>query len=114
MGYLYHITTEALWEEALNTGTYRNPAQAQEGFLHLSTRAQLAASLEMHFAAHTDVVILRLVERQLGQWLKWEPVPGRPEPMPHLYHLLNLEWVDDVELLSRQPDGNWDWEDFMW
>lgn len=114
MGYLYHITTEALWETALNTGTYRHPSQAQDGFLHLSTREQLAETLDLHFADIEDVVVLRLSERNLKPYLQWETVPTRPTPMPHLHHLLNLEWVEDVELLSRMPDGSWDWEDFAW
>src|SRR5690606_7600392 len=46
---ILHVTTPAAWAATRRAGEIRPPSLATEGYVHCSTRAQLAATLERHF-----------------------------------------------------------------
>lgn len=72
-----------------------SPDDLRDGFIHLSTAAQAAGTLEKHFAGQTGLVGIRCDPARLGDALRWEPSRGGAL-FPHLYRPLTLE---DVELL---------------
>ena len=109
-GFIYHLVPPAVWEKALLEGRYKPASLASEGFIHLSTEAQLFESARIHLSGFEELVVLRVVVRHLRDELKWEE--GRDgELFPHLYGELPFESVDDTLVLVRQEDGSFAWED---
>lgn len=111
---IYHITTHALWDKALNEGkdkgSYSHPTFAAEGFIHCSTREQVLETLEAHFQQEKEVLLLVIPEKQVKNILKWE-VSRNGQEFPHLYGRIPLAAIVDVEILLRDEEGIWVLED---
>jgi uncharacterized protein (DUF952 family) len=91
------------WRIAQGAGAYTGSADdRRDGFIHLSTSAQLAGTLARHFADASDLMLVALDSDRLGGALKWEP--GRDgENFPHLYSDLDLAsvlWTSAIPLKS--------------
>lgn len=56
----------------------------RDGYIHLSTAAQVAGTLARHFAGRSDLVILEVDAAAIAADLKWEPARGGAL-FPHLY-----------------------------
>jgi uncharacterized protein (DUF952 family)/O-methyltransferase involved in polyketide biosynthesis len=73
------------WRDAVAAGVYRGSAvDVRDGFIHLSTETQLAATLRRHFVGQYDLVLVGLDPRELGDALRWESSRGG-DLFPHLY-----------------------------
>ena len=92
---IFHLTTPDEWAVAQDTGSVVPAGFAAEGFVHCSTGAQLAGTIERHFAGQPELVLLRLHPNEVEADLRWEE--GRPgEHYPHVYRPLRLADVADV------------------
>ncbi len=102
---IYHICRAADWRTARKAGYYTAASQRiEDSFLHFSTRAQLAGTLELFFAGQKDLVLLAVPADRLGKNLKWEKIPdGRI--FPHLYSRLDCDLVQEVVNLSLDAHG---------
>jgi uncharacterized protein (DUF952 family) len=98
---VFHLTTPAEWAAAQQAGEVVPAGFAAEGFVHCSTGAQLASTIERHFGGHDELVLLRLDQGAIAPEVRWEE--GRPgELFPHVYRPLRL--ADVVEAISwRRP-----------
>jgi uncharacterized protein (DUF952 family) len=95
-GEIVHVATPSEWAAARRTGQIAPPSLATEGFVHCSTRAQLAGTLERHFAGAGPLVLLLLDEGAIAPDLRWEE--GRPgERFPHVYAAIPVTAVVAVE-----------------
>lgn len=81
-----------------------SPDDVRDGFMHLSTAAQLAGTVDRHFAEATDLHIAAVDAGALGEALKWEAARGGDE-FPHLYGALLLETVVAYGPLDRDGAG---------
>ena len=98
-GAIYHLALPEGWEEAQRSGAVVPPGFADEGFVHCSTGAQLASTVERHFAEVDELVVLRLDADRIAADLRWEPgLPGID--FPHVYRPLRLD--DVVEVIRWQ------------
>ena len=106
---VYKILTAADWQAATASGLYAGSADdIRDGFIHLSTREQLAETAARHFRGRSDLVLVALDAVRLGPQLRWEPSRGGAL-FPHLYDLLDVAagrqvWpmplgADDVPIL---------------
>jgi uncharacterized protein (DUF952 family) len=105
---IYTMVRAADWREAEALGAYRGSADdRRDGFLHLSTAAQLRASAAKHRAGEGDLVLVEVEAAALGAALRWEPAAGgkRPGLFPHLYGVLPLSAVRSAAPLPLGPDG---------
>lgn len=94
------------WAELASNGRTRGaPVDRQDGFVHLSTAAQLAGTLQKHFAGATDLVLVAMDAARGGPWLKWETSRGG-ELFPHLYRDFEAE---DVVWSRPLPDDSSAW-----
>jgi uncharacterized protein (DUF952 family) len=92
---VFHLTTPAAWEQARAEGRVEPPSLRGEGFVHCSTPEQLAGTIERHFGAVDELVLLRLDAAAVGDALRWEA--SRPgEVYPHVYRALDPDEVVDV------------------
>ena len=72
-------------------------------FIHFSTAAQVAETAAKHFAGQSDLLLISVDARKLGNALKWEPSRGGAL-FPHLYGPLTVEAVKCGDP-SLGPDG---------
>ena len=102
---IYKVCSEADWAAALRLGRYEGSADdRRDGYIHLSTGAQLAATLAKHFSGQPDLVLLAIAVADLGDRVKWEPARGGAL-FPHLYGPLEAGAAQTVTRLAIGPDG---------
>jgi uncharacterized protein (DUF952 family) len=96
---VYKICPRTAWQEAEQARVYRgSPDDRRDGFIHLSTARQLAGTAAKYFSAQSDLVLVAVEARALGESLRYEPSRGG-ELFPHLYADLPLRavhWVKDL------------------
>ena len=88
----------------LETGSFAGSADdRRDGFIHLSTAAQLTATVDKHFAGGDDLHVAEVDLDALGDAVRWEPSRGG-EDFPHLYGPLPLNAVVAYSPLERDED----------
>jgi uncharacterized protein (DUF952 family) len=98
---IYKIMPRAEWEKI--AGAYEGSMDdKRDGFIHFSTKSQLAGTLAKHYAGQTDLMLLAIDADSLGATLKWELAPKRGEEFPHLYAALPKDKV----LWAKAISGN--------
>ena len=88
------------------------PVDLADGYIHLSTAAQVAQTAERHFAGQSDLVLVAVQPDRLGPALRWEPA-REGALFPHLYRPLTLAdvvWDKSLPLGATGhifPEGLW-------
>jgi uncharacterized protein (DUF952 family) len=102
--FIYHITARKTWEQAQAAGFYSADSLAAEGFIHASTREQVAESGNRYYHGQTGLVLLVIDAGRLQPELRFDPVQrgGVSMSFPHIYGPLNTSAV--VEVLDFPPD----------
>jgi uncharacterized protein (DUF952 family) len=110
---IYKIFRRPEWDAFKSAGeTAGAPVDLADGYIHLSTAAQVAGTAEKWFAQESDLVLVALNADRLGAALKWEPSRGGAL-FPHLYRRLRLEevvWDKSLPLGATGhifPEGVW-------
>ena len=93
---IYHVINKTSWQQALQQVFYEAPSLATEGFIHLSTKDQVAGVLQRYYQNQTDLLLLQVDESKLTAELKYEIAPSVNELFPHLFGRLNLDAVTAV------------------
>jgi uncharacterized protein (DUF952 family) len=102
---IYKICEQALWREAEQAGTFDGaPIDAQDGFIHFSTAAQVRETAARHFAGAGDLLLVAVAADALAGALKWEVSRGG-DLFPHLYGPLPLAAVLWAKPLPLGADG---------
>lgn len=105
MDLIYKIAPAELWHEAELNGVFTgSPDDEADGFIHLSTSAQVRGTAARHFAGQDDLLLVGVDPKQLGAQLRYEPASGGAL-FPHLYAPLKLDAVVSVTALPLGPDG---------
>jgi uncharacterized protein (DUF952 family) len=105
MTLVFKICGKAEWAEAEALGHYHGSADdLRDGFIHLSTAAQLAGTLAKHFAGRDDLLLIAFEAEALASALKWEPSRGG-HLFPHLYAPLPAGGVLWLRPLGRDEAG---------
>ena|SRR5690349_2260498 len=97
--FIYHITTQQEWQQALQQGFYEATSLHTEGFIHCSTTSQVQGVLERYFANKTDLVKLSIDVSRLQPKLTYELAPSVNELFPHIYGCINLDAVVKITAL---------------
>ncbi len=110
---IYKIFRRPEWDAFRAAGeTLGAPIDLADGYIHISTAAQVAETAARHFAAESDLVLVALDSTALGPALKWEPSRGGAL-FPHLYRRLSLAdvvWDKSLPLGATGhifPEGVW-------
>lgn len=80
------------------------PVDLADGYVHLSTAAQLTETVDKHFAGQDDLHVAAVDLAALGVAVKWEPSRGG-QLFPHLYAELPLAAVIAYGTLERDEAG---------
>jgi ureidoglycolate lyase/seryl-tRNA synthetase len=90
---------------ALSAGAFGGaPVDRADGFIHLSTAAQLNGTLQRHFAGRTDLTIAAVDLKALGQAVRWEPSRGG-QLFPHVYGALDPQAIVAMRALEWDASG---------
>lgn len=81
------------------------PVDLADGYVHLSTAAQLPETLGKHFAGEDGLQLLACDAAALGPALRWEP-SRKGALFPHLYRPLRLTDLTWHRPLPLGPDGH--------
>jgi uncharacterized protein (DUF952 family) len=103
---VYKVLRADEWETASNTGKIITDLDKGDGFIHLSTAVQLAATLSFFFQDSDEVFLLQLDLEKLDKdkLLYEEPFPNegkRKSAFPHLYSELRTDQIANVWTLER-------------
>jgi len=102
---IYKVVEDHAWREAGRCGAYHGSADdARDGYIHLSTAAQLRGTLAKHFAGRDGLVLVAVDAAALGEKLIWEPSRGG-DLFPHLYAPLPAAAALWTAPLALGPDG---------
>ena len=93
---IYHITTPATWQTALDKGFYETGSLQSEGFIHCCLKEQVASVVTRYFAGVEDLIMLDIDETKLISPLKYELSPQVNEFFPHVYGIIHLQAVENV------------------
>lgn len=105
---IYKIATQSDWSAARAAGElHGTPVDLADGYIHFSTAAQLAETLNKHYAGQSGLVLVTIDPDRLPVPLQWEPSRGG-QLFPHLYAALPLAAVIAERDLSARPDGGFD------
>jgi uncharacterized protein (DUF952 family) len=80
------------------------PVDLADGYIHLSTEAQLTETVDRHFAGQSDLHVVAVDLAVLGDAVKWEPSRGG-QLFPHIYADLPLAAAVAYGPLDREDDG---------
>lgn len=107
----YKLVDRAEWMEALAAGTYAGSTVDQaDGYIHMSTAAQLAETARRHYAGKSGLVLVEVELAPLGEALKWEASRGG-DLFPHLFAPLPADPDAPQRGLSVDADGVMRFED---
>lgn len=96
MSYIYHICHKNAWEAAQITGFYLgNERDQKDGFIHMSTEAQVRAKALKYYDNIPNLILLKLDSQLLSSHLKWEP-NSKGEIFPHYYAKLSLNDIKEA------------------
>ena len=101
---IYKICPAAIWREAEAAGAFGGAGiDARDGYIHLSTAAQVGETAAKHFGGLGDLVLVAVDADALAGSLRWEPARGNV--FPHCYGMLPLTAVRWVRPLDLGTDG---------
>lgn len=80
------------------------PIDVADGYIHLSTQAQLTETVDKHFAGQSDLWVAAVDLDAMGEAVKWEASRGG-QLFPHLYAALPLAAVFAYSPLERDEAG---------
>jgi uncharacterized protein (DUF952 family) len=90
---------------ALEQGTFAGaPIDIQDGYIHLSTTAQVDETVAKHFVGQSDLSIAAVDLEALGETVRWEVSRGN-QLFPHIYGPLTLDAVIAYGLIEYEGDG---------
>lgn len=104
-GRVYKICDESSWRRAEKAGRFAgSAADLRDGFIHLSSGAQVRGTAARHFAGEAGLLLVAVDAGALGPALRWEISRGG-EAFPHLYADLPMGAVLWAKPLPLAGDG---------
>lgn len=108
MELIYKIAPASLWREAQEKGRFEGaPVDLADGFIHFSTRDQVAETAAKWFHGQADLMLIGVDSKKLGEALHFEPSRGGAL-FPHLYGPLPLDAVVFATPLPMRLEGSHD------
>jgi uncharacterized protein (DUF952 family) len=96
MKLIYHITTSDWWNKNSSLNEYASETLNQEGFIHCSTKNQVAGVLKRYYSNQTGLVLLNIDPTKLTAELKFE-LATFGQSFPHVYGSINKDAIVKIE-----------------
>ncbi len=101
----YKVLTSDQMTALEHAGSFTGaPIDLADGYIHLSTQAQLTETVDKHFAGQTGLWVAAVDLDALDGAIKWEESRGGQQ-FPHLYAPLPLSAVIAYGALARDDSG---------
>ncbi|GAB4026198.1 DUF952 domain-containing protein [Spirosoma koreense] len=100
MNLIYHIVQAADWASQENQPDYEAASLQSEGFIHLSTQAQVPGTLNRYYQNVSNLLLLHVDADKLKHELRYEAATNN-DRFPHLYGPLNKDAVVRIEPLNE-------------
>jgi len=101
----FKVMSRADWTRARAEGRYEGSAvDLADGYIHMSTEAQLPETLSKHYRGQSDLVVLIVDLGTVDDDLVWEPSRGG-DLFPHLYAALPISAVTGQRSIAVTADG---------
>jgi uncharacterized protein (DUF952 family) len=94
--YIYHITTQKEWEQALLKKEYLPIQYEQDGFIHCSIERQIPGVIDRFYKGQTGLVKLKIEKIKVQRPVLFELAHDINELFPHIYGSLNIDSVVEV------------------
>ena len=94
---VYKILSIREWDDAQKIGYINTDLDKKDGFIHFSNANQLAASLELYFSDHEEVILLLPCMRKIESNLKYEPTDADSKRKGFFAHLYGDLKIEDIE-----------------
>lgn len=102
---IYKVFRASEYEDFCRQGSSPGaPVDLTDGYIHMSTAAQLPGTLAKHFTHEGGLHLLAIAPDKLDR-LRWEPSRGG-DLFPHLYRELRQEDVIWARAITLGPDGH--------
>jgi len=101
---LYKILSPTDWATASALGYSKTALDEGDGYVHLSTREQVAETLALHYRGQTGVHLLEYIAEHFSGEVRWEESRGGAL-FPHLYATLRLDAAKRQWVLENGPEG---------
>ena len=102
--HVYKILSAPDWSAALARGHTHTALDLADGYVHLSTREQVAETLRLHYRGQHDVRLLEYVFAHLKPNIRWEESRGG-QLFPHLYAPLKPADARRTWILNCDAEG---------
>lgn len=94
--FIYHICTEASWNEQTDASAYIHASLKEENFIHCSEAHQVEGVLNRYFSGQNELCMLTIDTSKLKSPLQYDLAPNG-EYFPHIYGSINLSAIIDVK-----------------
>ncbi|WP_109809441.1 DUF952 domain-containing protein [Sphingosinithalassobacter portus] len=102
----YKVLTSDQMGQLERDGSFAGaPIDLADGYVHLSTAAQLTETVDKHFAGQSDLWVAAVDLAAHGDAIRWEESRGGAL-FPHLYSVMVLDTVLAYGPLERAGDGS--------
>jgi uncharacterized protein (DUF952 family) len=105
MAIIFHITRREAWARAEAEGIYLTETFPTEGFIHFSTRTQVAEVANARFRGVKGLVLLVVDTDKVTAEIRYENLEGGRQMFPHIYGGLNVDAVVKVADFEPGADG---------
>ncbi|KIG18275.1 hypothetical protein DB30_01384 [Enhygromyxa salina] len=106
---VYRICAASDWAQTTAEGQLPlSPLDQRDGYVHLSTAAQVPGTLRRFFAGREDLVLLSICRDRLGDGeLRYEQVnlEAGSEAFPHFYGRIGLNAIFEAAPLTLDETG---------
>ncbi len=100
---VYKLLTEADWAAAEASGLTATALDSADGYVHLSTNAQVRETARRYYSGQARVRLLQFEAATLGD-VRWEKSRGG-DLFPHFYGALEVSSATGSWWLTPGPDG---------
>lgn len=96
-----------------NTAYNGSADDIRDGFIHFSSKNQVAGTADKYFSSEEEVVLLAFDPEAFEKnTLKWEASRGG-ELFPHLYSCLDVQTAAHTSIIKKTNAGNFDLEPYL-
>ena len=93
---VYILARAADWENAQRLGYWHTASLESEGFIHAASHEQVPGVFSRRFSDAAQVLLLKLDEAALVDYLQWDAHPVTGELFPHITAPIPLQCIERV------------------
>ena len=106
---IYHLTTEELLQKALDTGYYTHPSLKLNGCIRCLPKEMVLSTADCVFADFQEVILISILEKRIGKFLKWENAENSENQTPNVYCSIPVDAIESIDIVEKDNTGKFIW-----